>query len=69
MKVEPEVNADISKNNKVLKDNLAQLYTLVHKDELQQVGMVPPYPFEWDVAPYPSQFETSLLYQDDERGS
>ena len=45
------------------------LEALANWDGLQEVGIVRPYPAEWDTAPYPPKFKASTLHTFDDKGS
>ena len=42
---------------------------MVHMNDLQDVGVVRPYPIEWDSAPYPFKFKAPNLHAFDDQGS
>ena len=39
-----------------------RLEAIAHCSELQEVGVVRPYPVEWDDTPYPSKFKAPSLH-------
>ena len=47
----------------------ARLNAITNRSELQNEGVVRPYPAEWDAAPYPSKFEVLTLQTFDGTGS
>ena len=42
---------------------------IAHRGELQAVGVVRPYPVEWDDTPYPPKFKAPSLHTFDGKGS
>ena len=46
-----------------------RLEALANRDSLQDVGLVQPYPAEWDTTPYPPKFKALTLYTFDSIGS
>lgn len=42
--------------DKVLEDTQIKLDALAHRDTLQKVGIICPYPLEWDLRPCPDKF-------------
>ena len=53
----------------VLKGIQAQIASLTQKDELKKVGVVRPYPFEWDSVPYPPKFKPPIIHTYDGKSS
>ena len=45
------------------------LEAIAQRDDLKEVGVVRPYPVEWDVVPYPPKFKELTLYTFDGKGS
>jgi len=45
-----------------------RLEALANRDGLQDVGIVRPYPTEWDTAPYPPKFKAQTRYTFDGKG-
>ena len=45
------------------------LEALTKRDRLQDVGLVQPYPAEWDTTPYPPKFKAPTLHTFDGKGS
>ena len=46
-----------------------RLEALTNRKGLQEVGVVRPYPTEWDLVPYPPKFKTPTLQAFDGKGS
>ena len=46
-----------------------RLDAITHRGELQEVGVVRPYPVEWNDAPYPPKFKAPSLHTFDGKGS
>ena len=45
------------------------LKALANQGGLQDVGIIQPYPIEWDMAPYPPKFKAPILHTFDSKGS
>ena len=45
------------------------LEAIVNQINLQEAGIVRPYPAEWDTAPYPPKFKALTLHTFDGKGS
>jgi len=58
-----------SMNDEVLKGIQAQIASLTQRDELKKVGVVRPYPLEWDSVPYPLKFKPPTLHSYDGKSS
>jgi len=43
----------LSVDAKVIKSISAQITSIAQRDELKKVGMMHPFPLEWDSVPYP----------------
>ena len=46
-----------------------RLEALTNRDDLQDVGIIWPYPAEWDTTPCPSKFKALTLHTFDDKGS
>ena len=46
-----------------------RLEAIAHRGKLQEVGVVRPYPVEWDDTPYPPKFKAPSLHTFDSKGS
>ena len=46
-----------------------RLEALTNRKDLQEVGVVRPYPAEWDLVPYPPKFKAPTLQAFDGKGS
>ena len=46
-----------------------RLEVITHRGNLQEVGVVRPYPIEWDFTPYPLRFKAPTLQTFDGKGS
>jgi hypothetical protein len=44
-----------------------RIEAIAHRGELHDVGVIRPYPIEWDSAPYPSKFKALTLHTFDEK--
>ena len=56
-------------HNKRIENLEHRLESMVHRSDLQDVGVIRPYPIEWDSAPYPSKFKAPNLHTFDGQGS
>jgi len=45
-----------SNDAEVIKGIQAQIASLAQRDELKKIGIMHPYPLEWDSVPYPPKF-------------
>jgi len=46
-----------------------RLEAIAYRGDLQEVGVVRPYPIVWDAAPYPPRFKAPTLHTFDGKGS
>jgi len=53
----------------VIKGIQAQIPSPDQRDELKKVGMMRPYPLEWDSVPYPPKFKPPMLHTYDGKSS
>jgi hypothetical protein len=68
---EEEVSSEQGENPhlKKMKELEKRLEAIAHRGELHDVGVVRPYPVEWDAAPYPPRFKAPTLHAFDGKGS
>ena len=53
----------------VIKSIQVQIVFLAYRIELKKVGMMRPYPLEWDSVPYPPKFKPPALHMYDDKSS
>ena len=66
---EKDSNHEEDPNAKRMKELKIRLEAIAHRDELKDVGVVRPYPVEWDDTPYPPKFKAPSLHTFDGKGS
>ena len=67
---EEEDNSENESNNFKRMSKLEQcLEALANRDGLQDLGIVRPYPAEWETAPYPPKFKALTFHTFDGKGS
>ena len=66
---EQENSENESNHAKRMNELEKRLEAIANRSNLQQVGVVRPYPIEWDAPPYPSRFKEPTLHTFDGKGS